>query len=517
MRRWRGVLCIENEQTGDGRVIAPGALTWAELPLPLAWITGGDQHIDLVTDAPVIGNITRIWREDDTVWGEGVIDDTEGTDGAELVRRMTEGVAGMGTRERLSIDPDDYELELVLPESDGEDGGILLIASGQGPLPALRSAAGDPDPGDDGGEDGEVLVTMASDDLIQRYTRMRIRGVTACAVSAFAGAYLELLDADADAEEGEMAAETAEPLAVAASAATTTAPPAAWFAMPEPDPDASGMVDVYGMPVEELLVEQPDGGLGVPLTITDDGRVFGHIARWGQCHVGYGDCVTAPESQTAYAHFHHGQVVCDDGTRVATGTLTVGCDHAAATLRAPEARDHYAHAGLAFADVRVTNGALGAWCSGAIRPDVTDEQLRLIRASSPSGDWRRVEFTDPHGRVGTNLELVAALAVSVPGFPIAREAVTAAGLGQVGAGSLAASARFDAGEVVTLTAAGMVHRCRECQQRALAAAAAGMEPGVAELSAMVGRMVEAVEKIELRTRHLTPAAAAHALSRIRAV
>jgi hypothetical protein len=48
---------------------------------------------------------------------------------------------------------------------------------------------------------------------------------------------------------------------------------------------------------------------------------------------------------------------------------------------------------------------------------VTEEQVRALRASALSGDWRR------HG---TGLELMAALCVNVAGFPIPR-AVAASG------------------------------------------------------------------------------------------
>lgn len=197
-------------------------------------------------------------------------------------------------------------------------------------------------------------------------------------------------------------------------------------------------------------------------------------------------------------------MVCDDGTRVATGTLTMGCDHAAAELRAPEARDHYAHQGLAFADVRATNGALGVWVSGVLRPDVTTEQLRLLRASSLSGDWRRI---------GAGLEFIGALAVNVPGFPIAREAVTAAGLEQLPAAQLTASAFLDDQVQTSLVAAGVVQRCPECQKRAMRARLTPEAEAQANLLP-VGEVMDVLRKLELRTRHLGPAAAEHALRRI---
>lgn len=514
LRPVRGVLVQENVQTGDGRVIASGALTWAPLPLPFAWLRDGDQHIDLTEMAPQIGNILTIDRDgDDVVW-TGVVDD-EIPDGAELVRRMENGSAGFGSRQGISIDPDNWEVELLLRPEEGE--GDVVILAGAGQLPQLapqrelvHAAAGDPDPGPEGGDSHELLFTDRVDDLLQRYTMLRIRGVTACAVPAFTGAYVELDGsapaADTDEPEGD---DEAEPDATTASAPARTAPvapPAEVFHLPEPDLDADGGLDLYGMPAQELLVEQPDGGLAVPFTIVDrpDGHrvAFGHAARWGQCHVGYpGACVTAPESAAAYAHFHHGEVLCADGSRVATGTLTMGTDHAAAELRAPDARDHYANTGLAFADVRATNGALGVWVSGVIRPDVTEAQLRVIRASSLSGDWRRI---------GNGLEFIGALAVNVPGFPIAREAVTAAGLQQLPAAQLTASAWLDDGVQQSLVAAGVVQRCPECQQRAMAARA-GAEPEVA----LSGEALDLLRKLELRTRHLAPAAAEHALARIR--
>jgi hypothetical protein len=34
-----------------------------------------------------------------------------------------------------------------------------------------------------------------------------------------------------------------------------------------------------------------------PLTVTDDGRVYGHLALWGTCHTGFdGVCIEPPHS-----------------------------------------------------------------------------------------------------------------------------------------------------------------------------------------------------------------------------
>lgn len=189
-------------------------------------------------------------------------------------------------------------------------------------------------------------------------------------------------------------------------------PPAAWFV----DPALDGPT---------------------PLTVTDDGRVFGHLATWGTCHIGRADiCLTAPTSKTDYSYFLTGAVVvdnevdgCDEcgkkGQTVATGAITLGTGHAALVdyegnpLNPRAAASHYDDATFAVADVAAGEDAYGIWIAGALRPGITDEQVRALRGSALSGDWRKI---------GGNLELVAALAVNVPGFPIPRtQALAAAG------------------------------------------------------------------------------------------
>lgn len=283
------------------------------------------------------------------------------------------------------------------------------------------------------------------------------------------------------------------------AAAPPTRPPAAWFAEPEPEMG------------DDRLVAQGNGRAAVPLTITAEGQVYGHAATWGQPHVGFpGQNVNPPESASRYAHFHVGEVVCADGSRVATGTLTASCDHAVTTLRAPEARDHYAHSGVAWADVRCTDGEFGVWISGALRPDVTDEQLRVLRASALSGDWRRV---------GGAMELIACLSVNTPGFPISREAIAASGMIFVAASK--PRGRTADGEPQALVASNVVYRCRDCEERASLRIApftststsssfgngsSALDRLLSEFAAIRAEMA----KVERRTRHLIPEAARYA-------
>lgn len=448
LRPWRGPLVLEGVQTGDGRVIAEGAVYWPDPPLPLGYLDK-EMHGDLVEGAVTIGTIDSITREGGQIIGEGSIDD-EIEEGAEVVRRMDAGTAPLGNRWGISIDPDDWEVEVILTEEDDAD--EVLIIAGASPrsswdklsafvASALHAAAGDPDPGEGGGDEGTTLFEEAADTMLARYTRLRIRGATLVALAAFDGAYIELSAATADETVDEP-----EPVAAAARlAGAPNRPPAEWFEMPEP---------VEG---DSRLVEQPNGSYAVPLTISDEGLVFGHIAPWKSCHRSYlNECVTAPASSAAYVHFHVGEIVCDDGSRVAAGALTASCDHAAGGMLATEARDHYAHSGMAWADVRASDGEFGVWCSGALRPNVTEDQLRVLRACSLSGDWRRVP-----GRSG--LELVAALAVNSPGFPIAREALAASALDV----AIASAPRLYVDDETTqsLVAAGVVAQCRDCAKR----------------------------------------------------
>lgn len=164
-----------------------------------------------------------------------------------------------------------------------------------------------------------------------------------------------------------------------------------------------------------------------PLTVTDDGRIFGHLATWGTCHIGFeGACVTPPTSETDYAYFNLGCVTID-GEEIACGHITLGTGHAALSADSQAATQHYDHTGTVAGDVVAGEDEYGVWVAGAARPGV---DLDVLRSASLSGDWRRVNG---------NLELVAALAVNVPGFPIPRLAASLA-----------------AGEQTTLVASGVV-------------------------------------------------------------
>jgi len=159
-----------------------------------------------------------------------------------------------------------------------------------------------------------------------------------------------------------------------------------------------------------------------PFTVTEDGRVYGHIATWDTCHIGFEDeCKTAPHSLTDYGDFQTGAVLTDAGM-VAVGQITMGTGHADGHMNLRAAASHYDNTGYAVADVCAYEDDYGIAVAGIIRPGVSDEDIHALRASAISGDWRKKIV---RGQV--NLEMVAALAVNVPGFPIPRPSLVASG------------------------------------------------------------------------------------------
>lgn len=165
-----------------------------------------------------------------------------------------------------------------------------------------------------------------------------------------------------------------------------------------------------------------------PLAVTADGQVLGHLALWNTCHVGIQDqCVMAPRTATGYKYFRNGSVLTASGETIPVGRITLGTGHASTRLGWIPAADHYDNTGTAVAVVASGEDQWGIWVAGSVVPGIPELKVAELRRSPLSGDWRRING---------NLELVAALAVNTPGFPIV--AMTASG------------------EVETLCAAGMV-------------------------------------------------------------
>lgn len=172
-----------------------------------------------------------------------------------------------------------------------------------------------------------------------------------------------------------------------AAAAAPVKPPAAWFA----DPKLSGPT---------------------PLTVDEDGRVYGHLAAWNVCHTGIGNrCIMAPRTTTGYKHFKVGSLLLDNSQTIPIGKITLGGGHADPQLGYVPAAEHYDNSCAAVAVVSCGEDAHGIWVAGATVAGLDEQRIAELRRSPLSGDWRRI---------GGNLELVAALAVNSPGYPVLR-------------------------------------------------------------------------------------------------
>lgn len=160
------------------------------------------------------------------------------------------------------------------------------------------------------------------------------------------------------------------------------------------------------------------------VTVTPEGRVFGHSAGKDECHIGYFDrCVTIDmiEDYNGTGNFEYampGYVITAEGTKVATGPIAVKGGHAAKGLRWQEALSHYDDPSSAVADVVYGRDEFGIWFSGAIRPHATTEQVHMLRASGVSLDAREING---------QLRYLATCSVNTPGFPKATARIIASG------------------------------------------------------------------------------------------
>lgn len=253
----------------------------------------------------------------------------------------------------------------------------------------------------------------------------RMMAATLVSKPAFQECTIELMPLAEELDEPAPAPVSAISASASIAAAIPVEPPTAWFEAP--------------------ALKGP-----TPIHVEDDGRVYGHIATWSTSHIGMANSTKPPRSGSGYAYFHTGVVRTGEGRDVRVGQLTLAGGHADLSLDAASAARHYDDTASAVADVHAGEDSYGIWVAGALRPGTTPEQIRALRASAPSGDWRYI--------AGAGLELVAVCQVNVPGFPVPRAlaASGAAPTALVAAGTaelLAIRAQEDGQEVEALAAA----------------------------------------------------------------
>lgn len=166
-----------------------------------------------------------------------------------------------------------------------------------------------------------------------------------------------------------------------------------------------------------------------PLTITKEGRVYGHLADWDGCHIGFeGICVPPFRSASNYAHFNTGEIETAGGDLVPCGKIMFcreGNGHAPLEMNLDEASRYYDDATKVGAFVRAGSDRYGTWLAGVLRSDLDDLEIQHLRTHPPSGDWRPTM-----GGRGPS-ELIAAFAVPIGGFTIPRRALVASADGEI--------------------------------------------------------------------------------------
>lgn len=172
--------------------------------------------------------------------------------------------------------------------------------------------------------------------------------------------------------------------------------------------------------------ENPNFKSKTPIRVLENGRFFGHVACWDSCHTGFsGECVVAPKSKSSYAYFLTGEVLTAEGDYVPVGTITMGTGHANTEWGATQSLAHYDNTGTQVALVNCGEDKFGIWVAGSLVPGLPEERVAELRRSPLSGDWRRIRGS---------MELIRALAVNSPGFPVLRsignrvQAMVAAGI-----------------------------------------------------------------------------------------
>lgn len=352
-RPWHGVLAPEAALSGDQREFFERALKTRNLPLPLKAMFIDDQgHKGSV----VVGRIDEIFRDKlGNIRANGVYDNSPEADRAWMLveNKMWRGV---------SVDI---------------DAAIGTVTKGQG-------------------EYGKDKVS---------FNEGRICAATMCSIPAFAEAYVRNGRWEDYANEPEPTGEMVEIPDWPEDVVKET----------EAAPVFSLVASAAPAEISADFFRNPNLTEPTPVTRGEDGHIFGHLATWDTCHIGYSElCVTPPPSETDYSFFLTGQVFTDAGA-VAVGQLTVGGGHAPDGISIRAAIAHYDNVSTAVADVTCGEDEFGVWFSGRIRPWATEQQIHELFAAGPSGDWREVR-----ARGRSSMEMCAAHAVNVPGYAVPR-------------------------------------------------------------------------------------------------
>jgi hypothetical protein len=481
--QWHGVITVEEVYTGDRRKFTAGSLRTQPLPMPLRWARtdfGGHDG------AIVVGNIEGVRRYAGQIraWGtfaDGTltpeVDELQGLMATRMMRGISiDGDDILDSDFQVEIDADGNLFEVYTSARLRSSTLVAIPAYDEaevflGPAPAGWALEGEPvfvgqnEPETRPVEPVDLDALVADAATVEnRPDYWALPGQEGAARIAWGtpGDYPRCREA---------LAPYVSPVRLSAVCANLQ-----YLALGEwpgrtSDVPLLAATDGTGYTVEDFEPWEghehgPGPGGVTPITITDDGHVYGTVAPWKACHTGFSDvCVPPPRSNTNYGYFHTGGVKLADGTVLPIGKLTSTAGHASKRSSAQAAMAHYDDTSTTAAIVRAFENKVGIQVRGVVLSTATEEQIADLLASPLSGDWRPVR---------EGMEMIAAHCVNSQGFTVMRE-------------SLAASGGWVADSIPLYAEVGMVDGKQTCliagvgpwqwdEQVQAIAAAAGMDP-----------------------------------------
>lgn len=345
------VLARTDTFTGDGRRLESLGADVVNLPTFINFLDHESEfgHLDAVN----VGRLDVVtFHDDGTVSGEGwLADDEMGKKAAKYVK--SKRVKGN------SVDLRDVSLRIRWPSDDEIDAFFDNV--------------------DDEGFSGEMPKILRS------FSQWKIGGTTLVSMPAFEDAY-------ATVEEDE----------------EVTAAFEFWSVEVMHPEEVTAAVNMLGDRMLPAFADfhMPEPKVQMPLTVTEDGHVYGHLGVWGTCHRSMTDaCMMINRSLTGYASYNSSSVLTDNGL-VRTGPIALYRGHVEKGLDPKLLKAAYEDPANAWADVRIIDGQIGPWMSGRVRPGTSEIDVYAARASRVSGHWR-------------NGDLLGICSVSVPAFEVA--------------------------------------------------------------------------------------------------
>jgi len=352
------------------------------------------------------------------LWGAGSFDMSDPV-AVDVARKVADGFAGT-----VSVDPDSAQVELRWLDADGKE-------------------VDEPD-------EDDIWAFLEGEDIgcapVDFFHTWRFAGTTLVQDPAFHTGWVQVTDTPPAELAGDNAVWTRD-VAGAVTASAAVAPPTGQVGSQHWCEQVAAAVP-WEPPAAFFTNPQLTGPTKV--TVTGDGRVHGHVARWDTLH----ETVRIPPPRCplggTYAKFHRHPVTTADGHTVLTGPLATG-GHADTDPRVSltTAQAHYDNPLFVLADVVAGEDDHGIWVSGALRPGVSPFQVMLAYRYSFSGDWR-------------DQAMIAACSCSVPAYELRHDQTVVALAAAAGpnrptlASPRQRSRRYRDGSLAVLVASGII-------------------------------------------------------------